>query len=104
MNVFFLILGVSPFNGLIFLFWPLCFDASELCIDFTGTLASGSTMLLSLESFFRIVVTEPLIPRSVELATIDPQIGVRTGIGAQFTQFAGSFAAAARRTLFVRTA
>lgn len=81
----------------------LCFDASELCIDFTGTLAGGSTVFLSVKSLFRIVMAEPLIPRCVELATVDPQISVRTWIGAQFTQFARSFTTAARRALLVRT-
>lgn len=82
----------------------LRFDASELRVDFTGALTSGPTVFFPVESFFGIVVAEPLIPRGVELTTIDPQIGVRTGIGAELAQFARAFAAAARRTLLVRTA
>ena len=54
----------------------LHFDASELCVDFTSTFTSCSTVSLSVQSFLGIVVTEPLVPRGVQLATVDPQIGV----------------------------
>jgi hypothetical protein len=43
----------------------LCFDASKLRVDFTGALTSGSTAFFPVESFFGIVVAEPLIPHGV---------------------------------------
>ena len=51
------------FSRLVKLF--LCFDASKLRVDFTGALTSGSTAFFPVESFFGIVVAEPLIPRGV---------------------------------------
>lgn len=61
-------------------------------------------MPFSVETFLGIVMTEPLVPCSVELATVNPQIGVRTRVGAEFTELARSFATATRRTFLVRTA
>ena len=62
----------------------LHFDATELGVDFAGALARGSAVPLAVESFLGIVVTQPLVPRRVQFTTVDPQIGVRTGIRAQF--------------------
>ncbi len=57
----------------------------------------------AVQAILGVGVTEPLIPSVVELSTVDPQVGVRAGIGAQFFEFASSFAATARRSLLVRS-
>lgn len=38
----------------------------------------------AVQAILGVGVTEPLIPSVVELSTVDPQVGIRAGIGAQF--------------------
>lgn len=78
-------------------------DTPKFCIDFSRALARCSAMSPAVQAFLGVGVAEPLIPGVVELSTVDPQVGVRAGIGAQFFKFASSFAATARRSLFVRS-
>ena len=80
----------------------LNFDTAELCVDFAGTLTGSPTVFLSVKSFLCVGVAQPLVPRGVQFAAVDPQISVRTGIGAQFAQLARTFTPAARRALLVR--
>ena len=82
----------------------LDFNASETCVDLgRSAVAGGPAVFLALSALLGVGVAQPLVPRGVQFATVDPQIGVGTRVGAQLLQPARTSAATARRTFLVRS-
>ena len=76
-----------------------------MCVNLSviAAIASGTAVLVSVSTFLRVRVAEPVVPGRIELATVDPKISKRARIGAEFAQFARAFTSAARWSLLIRS-